>query len=422
MFSPFRDGLLALVAALTLTAPARAQSGTDLFSAETLHASADLRVVGVDGEPSWLDGGYGKARFGDDGHFRVRPEAVEADLIWQPRFTWSLTGTVVAIAQHGQDHPIDLSEAMLSWKPMMAGATKVSARAGLFWPPVSLEHGHADWRVEDTITPSAINSWVGEEVKVGGLEATVTRPLAQGRIAVTAAAFGFNSTAGTLLAFRGWALHDEKATAFGLQPLPPLDEYWEYGQAERTRPVLQADGRVGWYAKLAWSPAQALQLDYLHYDNRGDPDVILRSLQWGWRTRFDHVGAVAVVGPVTLKAQAMRGRAQMGYQLLPGRTGVDTRFRSAFLLATVPAGRQSVSARVEAFGTRTGHGSSVPFSGLNAEDGWAVTGAVKRELGRYATVLAEALYIDSRRDARIDVGLAPRQRQTQLQLALRLHV
>ena len=414
--------LAVLLTAVMPLAPACAQSGTDLFSAETLHASGDLRVVGVDGEPGWLDGGYGKARFGDHGDFRVRPEAVEGDLIWQPRFTWALTGTVVAIAQQGQDHPIDLSEGFLSWKPMMAGTTKVSARAGLFWPPVSLEHGHADWRVEETITPSAINSWIGEEVKVGGLEATVTRPLAGGRVALTAAAFGLNSTAGTLLAFRGWALHDEKATAFGYQPLPPLDAFWVPRQAARTKPVLQVDGRVGWYAKLAWSPAQALQLEYLHYDNRGNPDLLLPSLQWGWRTRFDDVGAVVIVGPVTLKAQGVRGRGQMGYQLLPGRTAVDTVFRSAYLLATVPAGRRRVSARVEAFGTRTATGSSVPFSGVNAEDGWAATGAIKREIGPYATVLAEAIHIDSRRDARVGIGLAPRQRQTQVQLALRLHV
>lgn len=404
--------------ALCAAVPAAAQSGTALVSRETVHASVDLRLVGVDGEPSWLDGGYGKGRFGSDGDLRARPEAVEGALIWQPRFTWSLGGTVVAIAQQGQEHAVDLSEAMLTFKPMMAGETRASARLGLFWPPISLEHGHADWRVEETITPSAINSWVGEEVKVAGLEGTVSTPVASGHVAATGAVFGFNSTAGTLLGFRGWALHDEKATAFGRQTLPPLDPFWITAQAARTRPVLQADHRVGWYGKLAWSPAQALQLEYLHYDNRGDPELLLRSLQWGWRTRFDNVGAVAVLGPVTFKAQAMQGRAQMGYKLTPGLNALDLRFRSAFLLATVPAGRARLSARVEAFGTR--NRGSRP-QGPAGEDGWALTAAAKRDIGPYISVLGEVLHISSERDDRASLALRPRQRTNQLQIAIRLH-
>ena len=60
------------------------------------------------------------------------------------------------------------------------------------------------------ITPSAINSWIGEEVKVVGVEGTATHPLAGGRLSGTFGLFGFNDTAGTQLAFRGWALHDRR--------------------------------------------------------------------------------------------------------------------------------------------------------------------------------------------------------------------
>ena len=80
-------------------------------------------VVGVDGEPGWLGRGYGRLRFGGDGRFRVRPRAAEADLVWQPRFGWAVTGTVVGIAQRGQQHAVDLSEAFLTIKPLLpAGA------------------------------------------------------------------------------------------------------------------------------------------------------------------------------------------------------------------------------------------------------------------------------------------------------------
>ena len=73
------------------------------------------------------------------------------------------------------------------------------------------------------VTPSAINSWIGEEVKVGGVEATLSTMIGEHACRLTVAAFELNDTAGTLLTFRGWALHDEKATLFGFQPLPVMN-------------------------------------------------------------------------------------------------------------------------------------------------------------------------------------------------------
>ena len=122
-------GLLA-AAVLFACLPAAAQ---ELFAPETITLAGDARIAAADGETSWLDGGYGKTRHDD-----VRPRLAEAELIWQPRLTWALTGTIVVIAQQGQDKPIDISEAMLAFKPLMGGETRVSARAGLFWPPVSV--------------------------------------------------------------------------------------------------------------------------------------------------------------------------------------------------------------------------------------------------------------------------------------------
>ncbi|MEI9926594.1 MAG: hypothetical protein WDN44_01270 [Sphingomonas sp.] len=226
--------LLAASSAVYGIAPARAQDGTDILSPDTISIAGDIRIVDADGEPSWLQGGLGKTRFdgGADRGFRLRPQLAEADLIWQPRFTWSLSGTIVATAQHGQSNAVDLSEAVVTFKPLLPGPAKVSARAGLFWPAVSLEHSGPEWAVTDTITPSAINSWIGEEVKVGGAEATFATPIGSQRIAITLGGFGLNDTSGTLLAFRGWALHDEKATAFSLQPLPPRPGLLQFAQAD----------------------------------------------------------------------------------------------------------------------------------------------------------------------------------------------
>jgi hypothetical protein len=402
-------------ALVATTAPARAQ----ILSGETVSITGDARIVAADGEKSWLDGGLGKTRFDgtDSRDLQVEPRLAEADLIWQPRFSWALSGTVVAIAQHGQEHAVDLSEAVLTFKPMLPGPAKLTVRAGLYWPAISLEHSGPEWAVTDTITPSAINSWIGEEIKTGGAEATLTAPIGDQRVAATLGVFGLNDTSGTLLAFRGWALHDEKAVGFGTQPLPPLSGMAAAVQAPATRPVIEIDNRLGWYAKLGWSPSSSLELQAFHYDNRGDPQAVTDTLQWGWRTRFDNLGAVFTSGALTLKAQAMGGRTEMGFPMA-GRIWVDTRFRAAYLLETWGFARGSVSARLDAFGTR-GRGSLL--DARSSEDGWAVTVAARREIGRYLSLVAEFLHVDSTRDARTAPGLAARQRQNQFQLALRVH-
>src|SRR6187397_2419112 len=90
----------AAAAALTLAPPAHAE-GIDLLSAETILIVGDARVVASNGEQSWLKGGFGKLRSSSDrdGDWRVRPELGNVDLVWQPRFAWSLTGLVTTTLQ-----------------------------------------------------------------------------------------------------------------------------------------------------------------------------------------------------------------------------------------------------------------------------------------------------------------------------------
>ena len=151
---------------------------------------------------------------------------VEADLIWAPQFTSSLSANVSVAMQKGQENDVDLIEAFVNYLPQRTGKVGVSARVGLMWPEISLEHSTGGaWSVVNTITPSTINAWVGEEVKVLGGEATLHTSLGEHELTATAGLFGYNDTSGTLLSFRGWALHDEKATAFGHFPLPPLNNF-----------------------------------------------------------------------------------------------------------------------------------------------------------------------------------------------------
>jgi hypothetical protein len=419
----FASGALPFGCALvSLCAAPAAASDLRLFTPDTLEVSGDIRMVAIDGEKGWLDRGFGKLRSGSNGDLRVQPQVGNANLIWQPQFTWSLSAVVVGSLQGGERTQAGLSQAFLSFKPMRgAGGVAFSARAGLMWPPVSLEHEGADWHVRDSITPSAINSWIGEEVRPVALEGSLAAAPGGHKLRVTAALFAANDTSGTLLTFRGWALHDQTTLAFHHQPLPPLEPPVVFYQSPNTTPLLDVHGgfahRPGYYAKLSWQPPIPVRFELFRYDNRANPEDVNMNLEWGWRTRFNNLGVVSNLGSGTeLKAQAMQGTTRMGYPV-GGRRWIDNRFRSAFAMITHQFGSIGLAVRGEAFDTRN-HGSDV---GDEYDDtGWSAMIAGKREWGHF-TGLVELLHVSSRRQARDELGLRPRQDQTELQAEVRMH-
>lgn len=401
-------------------APAVA-SDLRLFTPDTLELSGDVRMVAVNGEESWLDGEFGKLRSGSDHDLRIGPQLGNVDLVWQPQFTWSLSATIVGSLQGGERTQAGLSQAYLSFKPMRsASGTAFSARAGLMWPPVSLEHEGADWHVADSITPSAINSWIGEEVRPVAAEGSLGVDLGASKLRGSAAVMAANDTAGTLLTFRGWALHDRTTLAFNRWPLPPLGEEFTEVQAPFTHPLIDLPSgfahRPGYYAKLAWQPPLPVRIELFRYDNRANPEDINADLEWGWRTQFDNVGLVARPGGgAEIKVQALQGRTRMG-MMEEGRRWIDNRFRSAFLLLSKPFGRFGIAVRGEAFDTRN-RGSW--WDDEYDEHGWSAMIAAKREFGPFAGLL-EVLHVSSFNPTRGHAEERSRQRQTQLQAQVRM--
>ena len=403
--------------ALSLASAPACASDIELFSPDTVAASADVRAVATDAEASWTTGGFGKSRYGDEAGVRLG----NADLVWQPRFGWAVTATIAATAQSGPRAEAGISEAYLTIKPQVSGTLRFSARAGFLWPAVSLEHKGADWHVADTITPSAINSWIGEEVRPLAAEANAGFSLAGTRVTAAAALFTANDTAGTLLALRGWALHDRKTLLGHSQPLPVLSRLVSKIQPRYTHPTIYlGEGfakKPGYYVKLGWSPVAMMLLEVFHYDNRADPEDVNAELEWGWRTRFDQLAATFQLDPATtFKAQALRGRSLMGFPNAAGRIWVDSHFQSAFGLLSHAFASGGLAFRAEAFSTRQDGSFNTADDG---ERGWATTLAAHRDLRRGLSFWVEALHIDSRRAARRREGLDPVQHQNQLQFVLR---
>src|SRR5580700_5713340 len=168
--------LMVAIAALAASWVTGAAAQVDLLSTDTLHGVVDWRAAAADGEPSFTTFGFGKFRYGggDHGDYDPKAQIALAAVEWTPRLNWDWSAVVDAGHQPGQENWLDLYQAYLIFKPLPRSSTRFRARIGYFYPPVSLENDAPVWGVTNTITPSAINSWIGEEVKVAGAEATIS--------------------------------------------------------------------------------------------------------------------------------------------------------------------------------------------------------------------------------------------------------
>ncbi|MEO8114416.1 MAG: hypothetical protein ABI655_08550 [Phenylobacterium sp.] len=392
-----------------------------IFSSETLHGIADIRITAADGERGWLDGGFGKtaASGAGDGGWQVKGEFSQAALEWRPKFSFGLSGYVTAQYQPSLDGRVDLGEAFLKYRGPPTPHGRWSARAGLFFPPVSMEHDGVAWTTPDMLSASAINSWIGEEVRVVGVEGSFERRLGEHEVSVTGAVFGGDDTSGTLLSFRGWALHDIKAGVGTRFDLPVMSPFMRTKQARDTMPLLELDRRAGYYGRVEWRPPIPVSFNALYYDNAGSRVAMLSPTdkQWSWETRFLNLGARWEPDETTkVLAQVMNGETMMGIHK-PAGIWLDMGFSAAYVLASRQIGDDALSGRMDWFATKD---RTFVVEDDNNETGWALTGAWRHRLAPHADLLFEAMRVSSKRPSRALVHEPAKQDQTVLQTALRL--
>jgi hypothetical protein len=204
--------LIAALGALALAGQAAAQS---------VDFSADLRAIAAQGLPSYLNGGLGELRFDPDhdglalGYLRAGFHDDLSDLVHI---------NVQAFLYNTQDNnPIDLTEAYAELRPVPQSAWRSRLKLGAFYPGISLENRMSGWRSPYTLSPSAINTWVGEEIRTIGAEYNLDwlglqtgHPFEFG---ATAALYGWNDAAGVVMASRGWAIDDRQTGLFGRVPV-----------------------------------------------------------------------------------------------------------------------------------------------------------------------------------------------------------
>ena len=254
---------LPLVAASTMRA-----SAFDLSDSVTLDGYADLRLIAPADQTSWLKGGMGKFRFGPNrGNLRF----VEGVLQFDAALRDDVHLIAVARAEPDQRSGIDALEAYVHYRPRSEGDVSWSVKAGAFFPAISLENDDLGWASPYTLTPSAINSWIGEELRTIGSEAPVKWRTDLGTFSAMGALFCCNDPAGILMAYRGWAMDDRPTGLFERIPLPDATmRLFHSPYPVRTAEFEEIDGRIGWYAGLGWQMPGIGKLSVVRYDNAAD--------------------------------------------------------------------------------------------------------------------------------------------------------
>jgi hypothetical protein len=374
-----------------------------------LDLSLDVRAVSSTATPSRLGGGLGTLRY-DAQHEGLRLGYLRLGYRGDVTQTLRVTAEAVSYGDHDVN-PIDLTEIYAEWRPIPRSAWRSRLKVGAFYPDISLENRMRGWRSPYTLSYSAINTWVGEELRTIGSEYSLDwLGLTNGHdfeFSARAALFGWNDPAGTVVATRGWGLNDRQDTLFG--------RFAARGQPLPARTVIhdEMDRRAGYQAGLNFGYRGLLQLRALHYDNRADPSVYASRINdVAWQTYFDSAGLRWTPDAHwTLIAQWLHGRTFA--QAAPGNA---FSFHSEFLLGSWKHGANRVSLRYDRFASTQ---DATNFNFNIHDDGHAWTVSLQRSLRAHWSATIEWLGVRSSNTRRQLIGQPVTGSEQQLQLALR---
>ncbi|HZF27965.1 MAG TPA: hypothetical protein VE907_02510 [Gammaproteobacteria bacterium] len=377
---------------------------------------------------SWLDDGLGKLRYSeDDGGLNAGRVFLE----YRGRIAPTLSTTIVADYVDDASAGLGLTEAYLEWRPIPASNNQHKVRAGAFYPPLSLENTETGWHSPFSYSYSAIDTWLGEEIRPIGVEWSMRRRLgfagSPHELRVFAAGFYGNDPAGTLLWWRGWSMHDRQSRLNDELPLTPLP-IWNFqgvivGYREQyVEPFQEIDHEPGAYAGIEWRYARRVLLQLARYDNRADPNAFAAGY-WGWHTAFTQVGVqLSLPWELGLLAQWLDGEtywiagSRPDGTLSPVAALVEDGFESKYLmLSRAVRGNHRFSVRYDDFEIARKEG----LPAIVSDEGHAWTFAYRYERSARLSAGLEWLRMESRRDLWRDFYAAPAS-ATEWQLRLQM--
>jgi hypothetical protein len=244
---------------------------------------------------------------------------------------------------------LNFSQIYLKYRPLSASSIKPEVKVGAFYPAISAENTDIAWLSPHFLTNSAINSWIGEELRIGGIEVSFRQNGRQVRSnwswKVLASLFKGNDTTGTLLSWRGFALHDRQSLyndRLNFLPIPGVIDEDRLGAPAWTEPFREIDNRFGYYLGTHVAYKRSAEIRYYYYDNNADANVVDPDRIYAWHTRFHSLTLRYLARPeLTVFSQLLVGDTLMGESI------VDNDFKSGFVAAVYSMTPYTVAARAD---------------------------------------------------------------------------
>ena len=372
-----------VIACCLSSAPVFAQYEVEQDQRVWLRALLDVRLVRAGPATSWTDRGVGKLRYGGKATASGFERATRLSLAQLAiEMGATLPWDIRAQAQINFEH--DLADNDTPWlieailrKEWGAASQGFGLQAGLMNVPFSLEHVGPAWSPEYTITASALNSWLWEDLSLAGVEGEWWHMTGAVRFSALAGVGYGPDQFGRLLALRGWAMGDGLSGLNSDLALP--------NRTDRTEVFDERDGRPSGYTWLSLSDKQQIAEVKVGYFNNGGDE----SEPGVWRTHFTTVAATIHPHPsIDVLAQYLDGKARVR------EPANDSSLKAYFALLSWHAVRQRVSVRYDHF--ELGDLDGPP---ITTEEGHAVTVAYQYQLGLRHRLAAEYIWLDSDRPA-----------------------
>ena len=222
-----------------------------------------------------------------------------------------------------------------------------------------------------------------------------------------------NDPTGTLLSWRGFAMHDRQTTfneGIRFAPVAALSEYALRWQANQVLPFEEVDGRFGYYLGVHWDYLKQSQFRVYYYDNNGDPTKLnISSGQYAWNTRFTSAAWLYKFNNKTrFITQVLSGKTEMGHSKL-----IDNDFYSHYLMLSHKEGKHRISLRYDYF--KVTDNDTTVFD-PNASNGEGVTASWRYAFSKHGQIGIEGSALKSFIDNRAAMGLQQRVSQQQVMI------
>lgn len=386
----------------------------------TVKGVLDLRVSFIDGIESYANGNYGKFGLNNGNELSLGQLGGEAIVSWDSGFSAHIVANGYA---NKENTNIGFTEGFIKYRSVPnENGYRWQNRTGAFYPKISLENNAISWASKNTLNSSAINTWIGEEIRVLGSEFTFTR---LGKFnnsnfdtSFSLTAFANNDPSGSLLSWHGWTIGNEQTLWTDSRPIAPfparsagrrLEE-----QADNSDPFLEVDDKLGFHTALEVKRHKKGHISIGYYHNNGTP-YIVQDGQYSWRTQFIHAQAVWSIDKTTqLSAQYLFGDTLM--QHADKTDAVNNNYQSGYIALSKGWGKHRFTSRFEGFSVVD---NDTTIGDDNTENGTSITLNYRYRASKGWFLSSEYNIVRSYRPSRVYTGQSVHLTEQQLQLSAR---